>query len=91
MALAASQNRELLIHDATGVSVTPAIVVLHCMVKRRMRRVEATEYVKSLRREVSLALGMVHGLTELEEELDRRKLARLEARLRDSAVFSMAF
>ena len=88
---ALDSSRELLIHDRTGVVTAPAIIIIHCMVKRRMRRLEATAFVKNIRREVNLSPSIVRGLTELEEALDRKKLDRLESRLRDASVFSMAF
>jgi hypothetical protein len=88
---ATKEKRELLIHDETGVSTSAAIVIMHMMVKRRLRRIEATERVKCFRREVLLSPSFEKGLKMFEERLERRRLERLEERLRNSSVFSIAF
>eukprot|EP00616_Rhizochromulina_sp_CCMP1243_P016132 CAMPEP_0118978076 /NCGR_PEP_ID=MMETSP1173-20130426/22829_1 /TAXON_ID=1034831 /ORGANISM="Rhizochromulina marina cf, Strain CCMP1243" /LENGTH=655 /DNA_ID=CAMNT_0006928241 /DNA_START=136 /DNA_END=2099 /DNA_ORIENTATION=+ len=77
-----AQGRELLIHDATGVSTGAGVVLAHALVKRRVRFEAALEHITAIRRQVKLSPSVRVGLEDLQEELDQRKLERLENRLR---------
>mmetsp|Transcript_5905 Transcript_5905/g.9917 ORF Transcript_5905/g.9917 Transcript_5905/m.9917 type:complete len:554 (-) Transcript_5905:190-1851(-) len=89
--LAMKQNRDVLVHCSNGVSTSTAVVALYIMVKRRMRFTVATAHLETQRREVKLSRSMQRGLATLQEELDRRKLDRLDHRLRNSSVLSIGF
>jgi hypothetical protein len=89
--MAMRQNRELLVHCSNGRSTSAAVLALHIMVKRRMRFESAAAHLSALRLEVKLSRSMERGLATLQEELDRRKLDRLDHRLRSSSVLSIGF
>lgn len=89
--MAVREKRDLLVHCQSGVSTSAAVIVLYMMIKRRVRFKAAVEHLQSLRREVALSRSMANGLASLQEELDRRKLDRLDQRLRNSSVLSIGF
>jgi hypothetical protein len=88
---AVAAKRELLVHCEYGVSTSAAVVAFYMVIKRRMRLEPALAQLKSARREVSLSPSLYLGLMGIQEELDRRKLLRLDHRLRHSAVLSLGF
>jgi len=89
--MALREQRELLIHCENGISTSTAVIILYILIKRRMRIKVAMAHVATLRREAKLSRSMYRGLASLQEEIDRRKLDRLDQRLRNSAVLSIAF
>lgn len=91
ISLVMKQNRDLLVHCSNGISTSTAVVALYIMVKRRLRFAAAIAHLEAQRREVKLSRSMVRGLATLQEELDRRKLDRLDHRLRNSSVLSIGF
>lgn len=67
------------------------VVAVYMMVKKRLRMLEILEYVPKIRRQVQLAPCLALGLKQVQQELDNRKLQRLESRLRKSHVISLGF
>lgn len=88
---AMDEKRELLITDDSGVSTSMALVIVHILIKRRIRLEPAIEHLRKVRRQAKLSESHFIGLRELQQELDQRKLDRLEDRLRTSAVLSVGF
>lgn len=86
-----ARGRELLIHDQSGVSTGAGVVLAHVLVKRRVRLAPAIEHLTAIRRQVRLAPSVRAGLEDLQDELDQRRLERLEDRLRNSPVLSIGF
>ena len=89
--MAMDEGRELLITDDSGISTSMALVIVHILIKRRIRLDPAIEHLTKVRRQSKLSESMYLGLRELQDELDQRKLDRLEDRLRTSAVLSVGF
>ena len=89
--MAVAEGRELLVHCETGVSTSATILVIYMLVKRRVRLDASIKTLKALRREVKISKSLHLGLERLQEEIDRRKLDRLDQRLRNSAVLSIGF
>ena len=88
---AMDEKRELLITDDSGVSTSMALVIVHILIKRRIRLEPAIQHLRKVRRQAKLSESHFIGLKELQQELDQRKLDRLEDRLRTSAVLSVGF
>ena len=88
---AMDEGRELLITDDTGISTSMALIIVHILIKRRVRLDPAIEQLVKIRRQAKLSESHYLGLKELQDELDQRKLDRLEDRLRTSAVLSVGF
>jgi len=67
------------------------VVLMYMLVKRRIRLKEGVALLKSHRRELAVSRSLLNGLGSLMEELDRKKLHRLDERMRKSSVLSIGF
>jgi len=84
-------ERTILIEDDEGVSFCYAFLVVWLVTRKKVRVKEAIEYIKTIRRECTLTVGLERGLRQFQEMMDEKKLQRLEARLKSSDVISMGF
>ena len=89
--MAIRERRELLVHCETGVSTSAAVVLMYMLVKRRIRLKDGVALLKSHRRQIAVSRSLLNGLGSLMEELDRKKLFRLDERMRKSSVLSIGF
>ena len=89
--MAIKEWRELLVHCESGASTSAAVVLMYMLVKRRARLDAAGAHLASHRRQVAVSRSLRNGLGSLMEELDRKKLLRLDERLRNSSVLSIGF
>jgi hypothetical protein len=88
---ALAEKREILVHCESGVSTSAAVVALHMLLKRRIRLKEAMPLMAGIRREICISGSLRNGLEGLQDEIDRRRLDRLDERLRHSSVLSLGF
>ena len=79
------------IHCETGISTSYLVLAVYMMVKKRLRLQEILDHITKIRRQVQLAPALALGLKQVQQELDDRKLQRLESRLRKSHVISLGF
>jgi hypothetical protein len=89
--MAIRERRELLVHCESGASTSAAVILMYMLVKRRSRLKAAVAHLQEHRREVAVSRSLLNGLGSLMEELDRKKLLRLDERLRNSSVLSIGF
>ncbi|KAJ8612453.1 hypothetical protein CTAYLR_006598 [Chrysophaeum taylorii] len=86
---ALKRERTVLVHCDLGETTSFAVVLAYMITKRRVRLKDAVARLAGIRRCLVLTPSFEAGLADLECEFDKRKLQRLEARLRDSPVLAL--
>mmetsp|Transcript_14705 Transcript_14705/g.52356 ORF Transcript_14705/g.52356 Transcript_14705/m.52356 type:complete len:126 (+) Transcript_14705:1820-2197(+) len=88
---AVERKRTLLLHCDSGVCHSFAVLLVYMLTKRKTRLADGVSHLQRIRHELELSVPLAVGLEGMQEDLDGRKMHRLEARLKKSSVLAIYF
>lgn len=83
--------KKVLICDDSGNSLSPAIAIMYLLLKQSKRIKESLEEMKLCRPSIEIGSTIMKGLEDMQYKYDEKVLKRMNAKLRESVVTSIAF
>lgn len=85
------RGHKLLIHCDAGRSTSAAVYCAYLLTKKKVKVQESMARCRGIRQALDPTWSMTTGLQEMEDEMLRKKIDRLEKRLKKSAIVSLGF